>query len=56
MKFRGGEVVSQGACSDLYRFDFDCGNPCSLVIFLLDPSVKSPLCNADLGLSICNPA
>jgi hypothetical protein len=56
VKFRGGELVSQGACSDLYKFDLDCGNPCSLVVVLLKPSVKSPLCNADRGLSICSPA
>jgi hypothetical protein len=56
VKLRGGDVASQDACSDLYRFDFDCGTPCSPARSLLEPSVKSPLCSADRGLSICRPA
>jgi len=53
-KCRGGEVAIQGACSNLFRPDCGCSRP---VLFdCRIPSVKSPLCNAERGRSICNPA
>ena len=43
-------MVSQGCCSTLYK------SPLSPLELCRGPCVKSPLCKADRGLSICKPA
>ena len=55
-KSLGGDVASQSGCSDLYNPEFVCRSPLLPTVFTRGPSVKSPLCKADRGLSICRPA
>lgn len=54
VKCRGGEVEVQGVSKWLYRFEFVCSRSPPGVDSRA--SVKSPLCKADRGLSICRPA
>jgi hypothetical protein len=51
-----GDVASQSGCPDLYNPAFACKRLLLPSVFSRGPSVKSPLCKADRGLSICWPA